>query len=87
MSRKKDRKGTEKKIIDFFNKIEGKSPSEIMKIKKLAMHNNIKLGVLKRKFCSKCFFPLDNSRKRINKGKISITCQKCGNIKRYSYKS
>jgi len=87
MSKKKNRLEVKEEILNFFESIRLKKPSEVKKIKKIAMHNNIKLGILKRKFCSKCFFPLENPRKRLNKGKINITCRNCGNIKRYEYKN
>lgn len=87
MSRKKNKKEAEKQIKEFFENIKDKNQREVKKIKGLAMHHNIKLGKLKRKFCNKCFNPLENnSRKRLNNGKMSITCLNCGNIKRYSYK-
>lgn len=87
MPRKKNKAETKEEISKFFESIESKKSSDIKKIKKLAMHNNIKLEILKRKFCSKCFSSLENARKRLNKGKISITCRNCGNIKRYFYKN
>ncbi|MEK6827391.1 MAG: hypothetical protein AABX99_02800 [Nanoarchaeota archaeon] len=77
---------TEKKIKEFFENIEGKTPKEVRKIKKLAMSQNISLKDLRKKFCKKCFTPLGNSKTRIkNKMKI-INCKNCGHVSRWKIK-
>ncbi|MBI5148319.1 hypothetical protein HZA33_01415 [Candidatus Pacearchaeota archaeon] len=86
MAKNKDKKLAEKQIYEFFKEIGEKRPEEIRKVKRLAMHYNIKLEKLNRRFCKKCYSTLNNSRKRINRGKITITCLKCGHIMRYPYK-
>jgi len=74
---------TEKKIKDFFENIENKSPKEIKKIKKLAMSQNISLKELKKKFCKKCFSPLGHSKIRIKNGIKSVECKSCEEINRW----
>jgi RNase P subunit RPR2 len=77
---------TEKKIENFFESIENKSPKEIKKIKKLAMSQNISLKGLKKKFCKKCFSPLENSKIRIKNGIKSVECKNCKEINRWKMK-
>jgi RNase P subunit RPR2 len=58
---------------------------QIKKAKKLAMSKNIKLGILKKKFCKKCFnfFTPNNSEIRIKKGFKIIKCKNCNHLNRY----
>jgi RNase P subunit RPR2 len=77
---------TEKKIKDFFENIENKSPKEVKKIKKLAMSQNISLKELKKKFCKKCFSPFRNFKVRIKNGIKSVECKNCGEINRWKIK-
>lgn len=76
------KKQVEAMISDFFKNISSKNPKEIKKIKKLAMHNNVKLGNYKKLFCKKCFSPHLNSSIRIKNNKIKIECKKCKYISR-----
>ena len=41
---------------------------------------------LKKKFCKKCFSPLENSKVRIKSGIKSIECKTCGDINRWKMK-
>lgn len=77
----------EKKIKNFFENLENKKPREIKKIKKLAMHYNIKLGNSKKKFCKKCFslFP-KNAEIRIKKKMKIVKCENCGFVSRWRLK-
>ncbi len=74
-------------IKKFFSDIKNKKPKEIKKIKRLAMHHNIKLGSLRKKFCKKCFsvFP-QNAKIRIKNGKKTVKCKICGSIFRWKLK-
>ncbi len=56
--------------------------------KKIGMRYNVRLGVLKRRFCRHCFsfFTSENSRRRMKDGVMSVTCLSCGKITRYPYK-
>lgn len=58
--------------------------NKVSEARKLAMRNNLRLPQeLRRKFCHKCNELLEgNSRIRLTKGKISITCLKCNNVLR-----
>ena len=55
--------------------------------KKIGMRYNVKLGILKRKFCKKCFsyYTTDNSTRRFDNKTLVITCKKCKNISRFPY--
>jgi RNase P subunit RPR2 len=77
----------EKKIKDFFENIEDKTPKEVKKIKKLAMSQNISLKDFRKKFCKKCFSPLGNSKIRVKEGIKSIECKNCGQINRWKMKN
>lgn len=55
--------------------------------KRIAMKNNIKLGILRREFCQECYAPLNLSRKRINRGYVSMTCSECGKRIRWKTKT
>ena len=76
----------EKKIKDFFGNIENKTPKEVKKIKKLAMSQNISLKDFRKKFCKKCFSPLENSKTRIKNGIKSVECKSCRQINRWKIK-
>ena len=59
------------------------------KARKLAMRHNLRLPVeLRRKFCHKCnsLFNSKNTRIRVSKGKLVITCLKCSHITRIHLK-
>ena len=73
------------KIEEFFKNLQDKSQKDIKKIKKLAMHHNLKLGQKKKKFCKKCF----SSKLKVKgvKNKIKrVECQECGNVGRWVVK-
>ena len=73
-------KETEDKIKKTFSDFP--TPNEIKKAKKLAMSKNIKLSVLKKKFCKKCY-SIELRVKSI-KNKIKTTeCKNCGGISRW----
>lgn len=75
----------EEKIQEFFQNIQDKTPEEIRKIKKLAMHYNIKLGALRKRFCKKCYSP--NLKIKSIKNKIkTIECRNCQAIFRWKIK-
>ena len=77
------KKEVEKIRDEFFSNIEEKSSKEIIKIKKLANSKRVCLKDQKRLFCAGCFEPFIGSEKiRISNGFKSITCGKCGKIKR-----
>lgn len=83
---KKSKTDVEKEIKAFFENIENKTPKQVKKIKKLAMSQNIKLGSYRKKFCKKCFYPLQG-KTRIKDGTKSITCEKCEHINRWKIKN
>ena len=83
-----NKKQAEEKIKEFFNNLDNKKPEDIIKIKRLAMHNKIKLGALRKKFCKKCYSVLNakNSQIRIKNGFRAVKCLKCGCISRWKIK-
>ena len=80
---KVNRKEAEEKIKKFFQS--KKKAEEVRKIKRLAMHHNIKLGELRKKFCKKCY-SMNLRVKGIRKGIKSVECRECGNLMRWKIK-
>ena len=81
MQDKLSKRESEKVIEEFFKGVKSKSPSEIKRIKKLAMRYNIKLKSKKRVFCRKCYSPnlkIISTKNKILKKK----CLDCGEVKR-----
>ena len=77
MKKSISKKEAEKQIEEFFHHIRDKDPSEVKKIKKLAMSYSIKLGEKRKTFCKKCLHPYIDPSIRIKSGKISLTCEFC----------
>jgi len=77
------------KIEDFFSSLQGKTPEQIRKIKRLAMHHHISLRPWKMKFCKKCFsvFNSKNSEIRIKNKVKSVKCLNCKTTSRVLLKS
>jgi RNase P subunit RPR2 len=71
------------KIKLLFDEIKNKKPEEILKIKKLSMSYKIPLGENKKLFCKECYAVYENPKIRIKNKIKSITCEKCGYIKRW----
>ncbi len=73
------------RIEEFFKDIKNKSPKEVRKIKKIAMHYNIKLGDKRKEFCKRCYSV--NLKVKSVKNKIKTTrCEGCGTINRWKIK-
>ena len=72
-----------KNIKDFF-KTKHK-PSEVKKIKKFAMHNQIKLKDLRKKFCKKCC-SMNLKTISVKKGFKRVICKDCGFVNKYKIK-
>ncbi|MEK6820305.1 MAG: hypothetical protein AABX71_01210 [Nanoarchaeota archaeon] len=82
MREKLGRKQAEEKIGEFFKNIKEKKQEEIKKIKRLAMHHNIKLKEKRKKFCKYCY----SSKLRVLgiKNKVKrVECENCGRISRW----
>jgi len=82
MKTKLGKKEAEEKIKAFFQNIRDKTPEQIKKIKRLAMHYNIKLKEKKKKFCKFCYSPKLKV-KKIKKGMKIVKCENCGKISRW----
>lgn len=80
-------KATKEEIVNLLGK--AKNEKEVKKIKRLAMHNKIKLGELRKKFCKKCYslFKSTNCEVRVKKGFKIVKCLKCGNVSKYKLKN
>lgn len=89
MNPKLSKQEAQKKIENFFSNLKDKTPEQIKKIKKLAMHYHIPLQDYKKLYCKKCYsiFNSENSEIRIKKGDKTIKCKKCGYLNRYSVKN
>ena len=73
------------KIEGFFKDVEHKRPEEIRKIKRIAMHYNIKLGDKRKKFCKKCYSV--NLKVKSIKDKVKTAeCGNCGGLMRWKIK-
>ncbi|MFH1307501.1 MAG: hypothetical protein ABIH72_01465 [archaeon] len=79
----KKEKLSKKEVIDLINK--ARTEKDFKKIKRNAMHSNIKLGSLRKKFCKKCFSPKLKV-KSIKKGIKRVACRNCGYISRWKIK-
>lgn len=89
MGKKKKKEEIYEIIKNFFKEIENKNPKEIKKIKRLAMHYNIKLKELRKKFCKKCYTPYipgKNCKIRIKNKIKRVKCLNCGYIARWKLK-
>lgn len=86
MKNKLSKKEIEEQIKKIFSK--KSKPEEIKKLKRLVMSENIKLGILKRKFCKKCYslFDSKSSEIRVKKGFKIIKCKNCKNIRKWKIK-
>lgn len=82
---KKSKEEAKKEIEKFFYEIDNKTPKQIKKIKKLAMHHSIKLKDKRKKFCKKCYSPKLKVIK-INKGIKSVKCENCNFTSRWKIK-
>ena len=81
------KKESQQKINDFFKDIKNKSPKEIKKIKRLAMHYHIRLGQLRKTFCKKCLTPYSGNEKvRIKDNIRIIVCRNCEYVSRWIVK-
>ena len=80
---------SQKKIRDFFLELKDKTPKEIKKIKRLAMHYHISLNKYKKLYCKKCFsvFNSRNTEIRIRKGFKVVKCKNCEFISKYKMKN
>ena len=84
---KTSKEETRKKIESFFPEIRGKNQKEVLKVKKTAMSQNIKLGEKRKQFCKKCLTPYSGNEKiRLRNGIKSVECKKCGYIARWRIK-
>ena len=73
---KLNRTEAKERVSKFFESIKSKNKEEVKKIKKLAMHNKIRLGKLKMLFCKHCFSTRLTVR-RIKKGYKILECRDC----------
>jgi len=73
------------KIEEFFKNIKDKESRDVRKIKRLAMHHNIKLGDKRKKFCKKCYSPKLKV-KGVKNNIKTVECLTCGNISRWRIK-
>jgi len=79
------KKQAEKKIEEFFSCIKEKTPEQIRKIKRLAMHHSIKLREKRKLFCKKCYSAKLKVR-GIKKGIKEVICGSCNFVFRWKVK-
>ena len=76
-----------KEKLGILKEVEGLMKKDVKKARRLAMSHNLRLPLeLRRKFCHKCNTMLTDSKIRLSKGKLSITCSKCGHVTRIPFK-
>jgi len=83
--KKQTKSEAEQEIKEFFKDLKNKDPKDIKKIKRLAMHYNLKLGEKRKKFCKKCF-STKLKVKSIKNGLKIVECQDCKKISRWKVK-
>ena len=83
MPKKISKRDAKNQIVEFFSNIEGKTPKEVKKIKKLAMGFNLPLREKRKSFCKKCLSPYKIPKIRIKNKIKSITCRECGYVGRW----
>jgi len=82
---KLNKKQAEEEIKNFFEDIKNKTPAQIRKLKRLAMHHKIRLGEKRKLFCKYCYSP----RLKVVRitGKIkTIKCESCDKLMRWKIK-
>ena len=79
---KKSKDEINKEIDEFFSDIKSKTPKQIKKMKKLAMHNNLQLKEKRKKFCKKCY-STNLKIIGVKKGIKRIKCNDCEFIGRW----
>lgn len=79
---------TRKEKLSVLNEVESLiEKGKVKEARTLAMRHNMRLPQeLRRKFCHKCNALLKESRFRLNKGKLAITCRNCDYITRIMIK-
>jgi len=83
MKKKLSKTETKKQIEEVFNHIKEKTQKDVEKIKKLAMKHNIKLGIKKRLYCTKCLHPYIEPEIRIKSGFVNMKCEFCNHTARW----
>ncbi len=78
MPSKLSRSEAHRLIEDFFRQTEQLDPSEVKKMKNLAMKHNIKLGKYRTQFCNACHADLRKGSIRVSKTHKTVTCESCG---------
>ncbi|MEM4330686.1 MAG: hypothetical protein QW273_01615 [Candidatus Pacearchaeota archaeon] len=76
----------EKILEEIKEMVSKKDPKLNKKAKIIAMKNNIKLKELRKNFCQKCYYPLEEAQRRIKKGFLVIHCPNCKRIIRWRVK-
>jgi len=79
------KKQAEGRIKEFFFNIKSKNKEQIRKIKRLAMHYNIKLKEKRKLFCKSCYSSKLRV-KSIKKGIKTLECENCRKISRWKIK-
>ena len=73
-------------IVQRYFENERIEPSQVKKMKTLAMSHNLRLKEYRKKFCKKCYVDLSLGNVRINNGKKQVVCGVCGTTNRWIIK-
>jgi len=83
MAKKISKSEAREEIEEFFKNVEGKTPKQIKKIKRLAMKHNIPLKEKRKLFCKNCLNPYRVPKIRIKDKMKIIMCKNCGYVSRW----
>jgi len=83
MAKKISKSEAREEIEEFFKNVEGKTPKQIKKIKRLAMKHNIPLKEKRKLFCKNCLNPHRIPKIRIKDKMKIIMCKNCGYVSRW----
>ena len=84
--KKLNRKDAQVIVQEFFDNSQRIEPSQVKKMKTLAMTHRIRLGEYRKKFCKKCYVDLTLGTVRVNNGSKILTCGVCGTINKWIIK-
>jgi len=79
------KKQAEEKIENLFQEIDKKTPEQVRKIKRLAMHHKIKLESRRKLFCKYCYSSKLKV-KSVKRGLKSVECEDCKKLMRWKIK-
>ena len=84
--KKLSKKEAQEIVQEFFDNSQRIEPSQVKKMKTLAMAHRIRLGEYRKKFCKKCYVNLTLGTVRISKSSKQVICGVCRTINKWIIK-